>query len=170
MNNLKKVALSIALVTMTLAPSAFSAVTQKAKAAAAITVVTEVSGSTTNSTSYVDLPGAVVAISVPTGKKQLVQVRLSGESYCFGYAGLAYKFCTIRILEDGHEMLPNSGSDFAFDTNGQDDDAWEANSMERTISVGPGSHLIQVQYAVMDAGVNFTLDDWSLTITQYNKN
>jgi len=169
MQNLRNTIVTLTLVSLTFATSAFSAVRQKAKAVAAINVITETSGSTTMSDSYTDVPGALLTFSVPAGKKQLVQLRFSAESYCFGFSGDAYSWCSMRALVDGNEMLPNSGIDFAFDANGQTDDAWEGNSMERTLIVGPGTHTVRLQYAVTNTNVAFTVDDWTLTITQYNK-
>jgi hypothetical protein len=161
---------SLLLLTLALAltTSSFAAATHTGKAVAAITVVTDATGSTTTSTSFADVPGARATITVPAGQTQLVQATFSAESYCFGYSGLAYQFCSLRILADTSEMLPKSGMDFAFDSNGQTDDAFEGHSMSRTLVLGPGTHIIRLQAVVTDGGVGFTTDDWTLTITQYS--
>jgi hypothetical protein len=168
MNHLKKVAITLLLTTLPLVTSAFAAKTHRGGAVAGITVVTETNPSTSQSTSFADVPGAAVTITVPAGKTQLVQARFTAESYCFWYSGAAYQFCSLRVLADATEMLPNSGIDAAFDSNGQFDDAWEGNSMERALVLGPGMHRIKLQAAVTDPGISFTLDDWILTVTQYS--
>jgi hypothetical protein len=168
MNHWKKVAITLLLTTLPLATSAFAAVTHRGGAVAAITTVTESNPSTSQSTSFADVPGAGVTITVPAGQTQLVQARFTAESTCWWYSGAAYQFCSLRVLADSTEMLPKSGKDAAFDSNGQFDDAWEGNSMERALVLGPGMHRIKLQAAVTDPGISFTVDDWVFTVTQYN--
>jgi hypothetical protein len=158
--------LSLAL-TLTFATPTFAAVRHTGKAITNVTVVTETNLLTTNSTSFVNLPGGAVTIVVPAGNSQLVQATFSSESYCFWYDGAAYQYCLMQILADGIEMLPASGGGFVFDTNGQTDDGWEAHAMARTIVLGPGTHIIRVQWAVSDPGLNLALNNWTLTVTQY---
>ena len=64
-------------------------------------------------------------------------------------------------------MNPISGGDFAFDGVGADDFA-EAHAARGSLLLGPGTHTIQVQAAVTLSGMSFFVDDWSLTVTQYN--
>jgi hypothetical protein len=162
---------SILLTGLAFITPALAAVTHTGKAVNQITVVTENNVSSTSSTSFADLPGASASIRVPAGKTQLVQVRFSAESTCFGNIGLAW--CSIRILADGVEMLPNVGSDFAFDSDGLDanglplTDYFEGHSMDRTVVLGPGTHTIELQWCVTNSGLSFQLDDWTLTVTQY---
>jgi hypothetical protein len=167
MNTSTKFMVGAVLFVLSLTTSALAAVTHTGKAVAKITVVTETSAQTTTSTSFVNLPGASANITVPAGKFQLVNVRFSAESFCFG-ASLAGNWCSVRILADGAEMLPNSGFDFAFDASGDTDDFWEGNAMERTLVLGGGPHTITAQWGVTNAGVTFRLDDWTLAITQHN--
>jgi hypothetical protein len=164
---LSKYALLSVALTLTLATSAFGAVTHTGKAVFGLTVVTETALSNIGSTSWTDLPGATVAIKVPAGKTQLVQAEFSSESYCFWFSGAAYQYCQLQILADGIEMLPASNGGFVFDSNGQTDDAWEAHAMARTLVLGPGTHIIQVQGQVSTSGLNLSLNNWTLTVTQY---
>lgn len=53
-------------------------------------------------------------------------------------------------------------------TNVQTDDAWEAHAIDRSIMLKPGTHIIQVQCAVSDASLSLELNNWTITITQYN--
>jgi len=165
MFSVKKVVTAVALASLAVAP-AVAAVTHTGKAVAKITVVTETNAQTTSSTSFVSLPGASANVTVPAGKFQLVNVRFSAESYCFSSSTTGW--CSVRILADGTEMLPNSGEDFAFDASGTADDFWEGHAMERTLVLGQGTHNISVQWVVTDPRITFRLDDWTMAVTQHN--
>ena len=130
----------------------------------------ETSASSSSSTSFVDVPGASASITVPSGQQALILARFSAESYCNdGTTGNTGNWCSARILIDGVEMQPASGFDFAFDTDGEADDYWESNSMDRSAVVGSGSHTVKVQRAVTSAATVFRLDDWSLTVERSKK-
>jgi hypothetical protein len=136
------------------------------KVAAAVTIVTESELSFIGSTSFQNLPGATATINVPAGQVQLVQAEFSADSTCQG--SFAENFCRLQILADGAEMTPVAAGDFAFDGVGTADDFYEAHAMQRSTVLGPGKHTIRVQAAVTLSGMSFFLDDWSLTVTQYN--
>jgi hypothetical protein len=167
MSTFTKSMVGAVLFALSLTTSALAAVTHTGKAIAKITVVTETNAQITSSTSYVDLPGASVNVTVPAGKFQLVNVRFSAESYCFG-TSLTGNWCSVRVLADGTEMLPDSNFDFAFDASGAADDFWEGHAMERTLVLGQGVHTITAQWGVTNSGVTFRLDDWTFAVTQYN--
>jgi hypothetical protein len=133
----------------------------------ALKVTRETSAQTTNSASYVNLPGSATTISVPSGQSALILARFSGESACEG--GPAGNWCSVRILVDGVEAQPASGLDFAWDTDVASDDIWEAHSIDRSAVVGSGSHTVRVQWAVTNVGTTFRLDDWSLTVERSRK-
>ena len=166
MFSVKKIVTAVVLVSLAVVVPAFGAVTHTGKAVAKITVVTETNAQSTSSTSFVSLPGASASVTVPAGKFQLVNVRFSAESYCF--SSTAEGWCSVRILADGTEMLPDSGEDFAFDASGATDDLWEGHAMERTLVLGQGTHNISVQWVVTDPSIFFRLDDWTMAVTQYN--
>ncbi len=140
--------------------------THTAKAAAAVTIVTESEITFIGSTSFQNLAGATATITVPAGQVQLVQADFSADSTCQG--AFAENFCRVQILADGAEMNPIAAGDFAFDGVGTADDFYEAHAMQRSILLGPGTHTIRVQAAVTLSGMAFYLDDWSLTVTQFN--
>jgi hypothetical protein len=137
-----------------------------AKAAAAVTIVTESEISFIGSTVFQNLGGATATITVPAGQVQLVEAEFSADTTCQG--AFAENFCRVQILADGAEMNPVAAGDFAFDGVGTADDFYEAHAMQRSILLGPGKHTIRVQAAVTLSGMAFFLDDWSLAITQYN--
>jgi hypothetical protein len=138
-------------------------ITGNAKTISHVRVVRETNAQITSSTSYVAVPGATATIAVPGDENGLILVRFSAESQCAG--GAAGNWCSIRILLDGTEMDPASGSDFAFDSVGSPQDFYESHSMDRSrAGVGSGSHTVTVEWAVTSASTVFRLDDWSLTI------
>jgi hypothetical protein len=170
MRSLEKLMTLLALLAFAISAPAFAAVTHTGTTSAKIVVVTEVNAQTTSSNSYVDLPGAAVSIVVPAGKFQLVQARFTAESYCFGPN--SFNWCTVQIVAVGTagttQMLPDSGTDFAFDAVGTADDAWEGHAMDRSLVLGGGTYVVKAQWAVTDTASTFRLDDWSFTVTQYN--
>jgi hypothetical protein len=83
--------LSLAL-TLTFATPTFAAVRHTGKAITNVTVVTETNLLTTNSTSFVNLPGGAVTIVVPAGHFQLVQATFSSESYYATFTSSATAF------------------------------------------------------------------------------
>jgi hypothetical protein len=118
--------------------------------------------SVTNSTTFVALPGASRAINVPQGETALVVARFTGESQCSG--GAAGNWCSVRIMANGTEMSPASGSDFAFDSVAGSEDFYESHTIERFIVLNAGTTTITVQRAVTSAATNFRLDDYTLII------
>ena len=135
-----------------------------AKAASAVTVVTEGAITLISSTSLQNLSGATATITVPAGMVQLVDAEITADSSCQG--AFAENYCIVKILADVAEMDPVSSG--PFDGVGTADDWYEGHAMQRSILLGPGKHTIPVQAAVTLSGMDFFLNDWSLTITQYN--
>jgi hypothetical protein len=127
-----------------------------AGAVVAVGIARSTDATSTTSTSYVNLPGALVNMR---GQGLLV-VRFSAESRCS--AGTNGDWCTVEVLVDGVQAKPDSGFDYAFDS--VDGDLWEGNAVERSIKVGPGLHHIRVRYAVVGSGARFRLDDWSMSV------
>ena len=125
---------------------------------------------TTSSTSYVNIPGAKVKITVPRGDRALLLARFSAESACDGTAPGTY--CSVRIRVDGNQAKPTAGLDFAFDStdNGTEtSSSWESHSMDRSTVVGGGRHTVRAQYATPSSTTSFRVDDWSLTVERSNK-
>ena len=166
----RSTAMSIAALTCVILAGSMSAFAVRQKhtgnGVSAVTVVTESALSFIGSTSFQNLGGATATITVPANQVQLVVADFSADSTCQG--SFAENFCSVQILADGVEMGPVAGGDFAFDGVGTADDFYEAHSMQRSILLGPGTHTIRVQALVTLSGMSFFVDDWSLTITQYN--
>ena len=155
---------ALACVVLAASLSAFALDTRKGKTVAAVTIVTDGLIRNFNSTSFVGL--STVLITVPAGKVHLVEATFTAELSCQGPAGA--NWCSLTMIADGVEMSPASGLSYAFDGVGDGNDYFEGHAMKRSILLGPGTHGITVAGAVSVSGVNFFLDDWSFTITQYN--
>jgi hypothetical protein len=130
--------------------------------------------SSTNSTVFVDLPGAAVGVSVPANQSRLYDVPFFAETRCAGPGGGGW--CSIRIIAVNvatgavTELRPQAGIDYAFDSDmaGASDDLNEGHGMERSARLFGGSsgasYRIQVQRAVTNNTIAFTLDDWHLAV------
>ena len=130
--------------------------------------------SSTRSTQFIDLPGANVVVNVPANQSRLYDVPFFAESRCRwpGSGG----WCSVRIIATNLttgasvELNPVAGMDYAFDSDmaGGLDDFGEGHGMERSrrLAGGPNgtNYRIRVQYAVSNANVVFTLDDWHLAV------
>jgi hypothetical protein len=165
-----KIIMPIVLTVLVSASPAVAAVTHSGGGVFKITVVTETNSHSTNFAGFVDLPGSAVAITVPAGKKQLVQARFTGESGCQPVSPDPY-WCSIQIVAVSPSgtirMLPDSGSDAAFDTVTASQDLWEGHAVERSVVLPAGKYTVKAQWMVTDPGITFSLDDWSFTVTQY---
>jgi hypothetical protein len=130
--------------------------------------------STTNSTAFIDLPGANVVVSVPANQSRLYDVPFFAESRCAGPNGGGW--CAVRIIATNlatgasTELNPQSGIDYAFDSDaaGAADDLYEGHGLERSRRLSGGAtgtnYRIRVQYAVTNNTINFQLDDWHLAV------
>ena len=129
--------------------------------------VTGTGAETTSSTSYIDLPGANLNITVPAGQTMLISAIFNAESACYDSTG---GFCTVQILIGGAPGAPNAGSDFAFDSSDGDTEtssSWESHSMTRVRTLGEGNYTVQVQYGVSASGATLRLDDWTLFVERH---
>lgn len=130
-------------------------------------VVTGTSVVTTSSTAFVDVPGAVTSVTIPTGRKGLIHATFSAESACYGPDN---QNCSVRILIGGTEGNPAVGSDFAFDTNRGGDFqgtqfTGEAHSMDRYLTdLAAGAYEVRVQFLSVSAANTTQLDDWTLIV------
>lgn len=78
-------------------------------------VGTETAFFITISTTFVNVPGAVSAVTIPPGQRALVKAQYDAESQCIE-ADTDGNWCSIRIGIGGVEGNPASGIDFAFDS------------------------------------------------------
>lgn len=88
----------------------------------------------TSSATFVDVPIALVKITIPDGPNQLVVARFTAEAACRNS-----DTCSVRIMANGGEMRPNSGSDFLFSH-----DIFTAHAGDRSAILAPGAYTIHV--------------------------
>jgi hypothetical protein len=121
-----------------------------------LTVANETAGFFTSSLSFVNVTTANVVIPATFDESRIV-ARFSAESLC-----TASSWCSVRILVDGVEMNPVVGTNFAFDSPG---DEGSGNMIERTSGVvASGTHVVAVQAAIVGSSGTLSLDDWQLTL------
>jgi hypothetical protein len=137
-----------------------------------IKMVRGADATTTNSTDWADLPGAVVYFPVSPGQTFQFVTHFTAESVCFGTNG---GWCPVRVLVNGQEASPVVGYDFAFDSNDSGNASsagWKSHAVDRSVhytNTGTGkiNLPIKVQYVVTDPSISFRLDDWQFTVEQY---
>ena len=65
------------------------------------------------------------------------------------------------------ELDPAVGNDFAFDSTDnatETESSWESHAIERSVVLGGGTHVVQVQWRTTNAATTLRLDDWHLTV------
>jgi hypothetical protein len=130
------------------------------KGAKRITAVREDAASSTTSTSFVTL--STLSVTIPTGTGLMV-AHFSGEALCGGSGG----WCPVRILIDGTEMVPQSGTDFAFASATNN---FNSSAMERTWNgAATGTHTFTLQYCVTAGATSFRLDDWLFDVEYWKQ-
>jgi hypothetical protein len=155
--------LGFALLTSIFAAPSFalaSPITTKCGAVISSTVLTEDTPTATTSTSFVNISGASVNITVPAGTKRCVKVLFTGETDCTSSA--TARTCKIRARVGATEMNPTGSGNRDFG-NAKDGSGARAYQWVRQVS-GPGTFTITVQTAVSSAGVTFRIDDWSMEV------
>jgi len=70
----------------------------------------------------------------------------------------------VQAFIDGVPMDPNGAGFEAFDS---EDGTASAHALEWVKRVGPGNHVVTLQWRVLAAGTPFYLDDWTLDIGTY---
>ena len=130
-----------------------------------IQVKTSSSPFSTQSASYVNVPGANATLTVSSGRA--IRARFSAELLCNKGSGAIGDQCQARIMiSSGGELNPAPSEGFAFDSydgNPGANGAREAQSMERISNeLNAGTYTVRVQ-ARTQSSVAFTLDDWTLS-------
>ncbi len=106
------------------------------------------------------VPATGIGFAIPA--RRILTASFSAESQCQG-AG----WCSVRILYSRNggpltELAPKSGSDFAFDSDG---DLWDQHTVQRSSAVYVPAGNIRVVVQAMRVGASsFRLDDYHLTV------
>jgi hypothetical protein len=122
-------------------------------------VRTENAPSTTSSTAFVTVPGAVVTVSVPAGATRCIKVLFTAETAC--RVTTSADFCYVRALDNGVEMNPQGASFQAIDS---EKATARGHAFEWVRRVAAGSHTISLQRRVNAAPTVFTIDDWTFDV------
>jgi hypothetical protein len=114
----------------------------------------------TSSTTFANLPGAAVAVTVPPGETQCVKVRFSAEVRCMPSASA--DLCAVRVLvPDLTLFLPGvNGVTFA----SEQGSATGTRSFQWVQRLFPGTHVVRVQAGVQNAATNFEIQAWTLDV------
>ena len=122
-------------------------------------VKTETSEFTTQSTSFVSLPGATTNVVVPAGETRCIKARLYVVASCSETA--ANDFCGIRVSVVGGEAFdpPINGIDIA-----PSGAAPAAYAFQWVKVLGEGTHKIRPAAAVQNAMTTFTIKFWTFDV------
>ena len=128
---------------------------------AQVTSDTSTAAVSSNTTSYTDLTGANETITVPTGETARLYAWFTAESTC---TGPTTGNCIVRIVVDGNELNPASGTDFSFDDS-EDGDGSESHAIVRVSeTLTAGAHIVKVQGRTTNAATTMRLDDWAFVV------
>ena len=125
--------------------------------------------STGSQLTWENVIGATLLVTVPGGTARLVTARFNAETNCTA-AGVE-AWCAMRVMahksgaSGSVQLRPRSGSDFAIDSPGGE--AWEGNSMVRTLRLGSGTWTVWVQAMSVGSGGSLNLDDWHYELDIY---
>jgi hypothetical protein len=127
-----------------------------------IQVKTENTPFSTQSSTYVNVPGANATLTVSNARA--IRARYSAESLCDKGSGVVGNQCQVRLfISPGGELNPATTEGFAFDSYAGANGTPEAQSMERISNqLTSGTYTVRVQARTQN-GVAFTLDDWTLS-------
>jgi hypothetical protein len=121
----------------------------------------------TTSTTFLDVPRTLILLPIPSGHRDLLVLRFSGESVCWGGGIGVDGRCSLRILVDNTEANPAVGSEFSFDSTNlgrETAGSHESQAIERSLCVGPGTHTVRVQFKTNRSDVAFQLDDYHFSV------
>jgi hypothetical protein len=140
-----------------------SSLAAHAGAVSAVAVAASDFNDISNSSTTLSLvPGMKTTISVPAGRRALLDIRFSAETACYG--GTSSDWCIAEILVDGVEASPGDGRDYALDSTDNSTEtgaSWEGHAMERVIVVGPGRHVVKVIGGVTDFNATGSQTFWT---------
>ncbi|GGK35585.1 hypothetical protein GCM10010124_30370 [Pilimelia terevasa] len=114
------------------------------------------------SAGFVDV--ASVVVGIPSGTRRMLDARFTAETLCSGSGG----WCSARIVATNAstgstvELAPVSGTDYAFDSPG---DNWEGHALERSSHYLPaGTYRVRAQAAIVAGATSLRLDDTHLAV------
>ncbi len=132
-----------------------------AKGAKQVIIQSKLSPSNFTSTTFAQITasGSIVPAVTATG---FLIATFTGEASCSGPS--VNGWCSVRILCDGVEARPASGTDFAFRGVGSSPVWISATVTRHTLPFTGGSHSCEAQAAVVNGATGFGLDDWTFKV------
>ncbi len=106
------------------------------------------------------VPATGVGFSIPA--RRIITASFSAESQCLGGG-----WCAVRVLYSRNggplvELAPQSGTDYAFDSDG---DAWDQHTVQRSSATYvPAGNIRVVVQAMRVGSTSFRLDDYHLNV------
>jgi hypothetical protein len=113
---------------------------------------------TTQSTTFVNLPGAAVNVTVPAGETRCVKARLSVIGQCSETA--AFDLCAVRMVGSVTLDPPVNGVDMVTPSNG----GHGAFTFQWVKRLEAGTHTIRPQVAVQNAMTTFSIKTWTYEV------
>jgi len=107
-------------------------------------------------------------ITIPAAQTGIIVATFTAESSCSGSPG---SWCSIRIVCNGVELQPASGTDFAFDSVGSTSTTvgWKSLSVtRRTNVVGAGFQSCEVQARSVGTATH-RVDDWTFMLEYWRQ-
>lgn len=99
---------------------------------------------------WINIPGMVRSVTVPSGTSRLIVATYTAESLC---QGANASWCSVRIVAINSaggitELHPQASTDFAFDAPGTTPGLdYASHARAQTMRLGAGSYRVQVQAA-----------------------
>ena len=125
-------------------------------------MIMQTSNAATVYTSPTFVPVTAATLGVPDATQGIIVATFTAESICTGGS-----WCSVRIVCDGVELLPASGTDFAFNS---PNDLWKSLSvMRHSVRLGPGKYFCEVETAQV-GGSSHRLDDWAFKLELWRTN
>lgn len=168
----RRPAVLVAAVTLALtacATTAYAVFSTNGKSQISIHNAAEMAGPANSPAVWTLVPNSTLDVNVPAMTQRLANARFTAETRC---QGPNFGFCRVKIMSSGpdgvHELHPQSGADFAFDTDvpgAVDVDWYEPGAIERNRRLlQSGPYRFWVEYLVTDAMTIFSLDEWHFTV------
>jgi hypothetical protein len=128
-------------------------------------VVVDEDNYTTTNLNWLDVTNTKLTHWIPPGQTQVLIITVSAESACWDNSAPLTAYCILRVLVDGVEARPTDMTIFdSAEANGNGTAGFESHAAQWVAQRGSGSHTIQLQYAVDEAGGMFTLQDIVMTV------
>lgn len=122
-------------------------------------IATETSGtSISGTTTFTEVPGTDVTVTVPSGATRLASATFNAESNCYGTGtGVCYLRIVAKKAGTTTMVQFHPVSNFFFDTNMDPEGDYEFRSMQRSRALTAGTWRISVQRSVSNANTSGSL-------------